>query len=123
MEQQEMGAATGTVAQQGIDEAKKLGSSARRRLYSFVDEKKESVVGKADGWIDRATRLADGTGVGESSMEKVRELADAVKTRSTEDLIGDLQSQARARPGAFLIGAFALGFLGARLLRDVGTET
>ena len=46
-----------------------------------------------------------------------------VKTRSTEELIDDLQVQARARPGVFLLGAFALGFIGARLLRDVGSET
>lgn len=121
MEGNGMGLTTGSVAKQGVGEAKRLGSTARRRIYSYVDEKKESVVGKAEGWIDKIGKLADGT-VGESSAKGVKGLAEKVKSRSTEELIGDLQSQARARPGVFMLGALVLGFLGARLLRDVGSQ-
>lgn len=113
----------GSVATQGVEQAKKLGSTARRRVFSFADAQKENLFGKADGWIDRVAKLAEGAGVPEQSVGRVRDFAGSLKARSTEELIDDVQLQARERPAVFLLGAFALGFLGARLLRDVGAET
>ena len=112
----------GSVATQGVEQAKKLGVSARRRIYSFADEKKESLFGQADGWIEKISKVADGTGF-DGPVGRVRDFTETMKSRSTEELVEDLEMQARQRPLYFLLGAFALGFLGARVLRDVGGET
>lgn len=121
MEQQEGFSSGGSVATQSVEQARKLGASARRRLYSFADERKESLFGQADGLIEKVAKVAEGTSF-DGAVGRVRDFAGTVKTRSTEELVGDIQSTARSRPGAFILGAFALGFLGARLLRDVGSE-
>lgn len=51
------------------------------------------------------------------ASQKARELSSKVEGREPGDLLEDLRSLARRRPGAFLLGAAALGVVAGRLTR------
>ena len=119
------GSETGStsVARHGVEEAKKIGNSARRRVYSKADERKSQFFERAGSWLDEVEKLGDKGIVPEGVFEKVRDVSETLRSRSTEDLVEELGVKVRQRPGTFVLGALVLGFIGARLLRDVGTRT
>jgi hypothetical protein len=117
------GSDSGTsAAKQGIEEAKKISNSARRRVYMRADEKKAQLFEGPGSWLEKIEGLGGKGIVPEGVLEKVREVADTLRSRSTEELVDDFGMKARQRPGAFILGALAVGFIGARLLKDVGSN-
>jgi hypothetical protein len=48
---------------------------------------------------------------------RVEELADWLKNREPADLLGEVRSFARRKPGTFLLGALAAGVVAGRLAR------
>jgi hypothetical protein len=114
-----VGPNNGSVAKQGIEEAKRIGDKVRRRIFAATDQGKASLVDRADAWLGGVTAgvLPDG------AKEKAMDLVETLRTRSTEELIDDVQFEARRRPTAFVLGALALGFIAGRVLVDVGSES
>jgi hypothetical protein len=56
----------------------------------------------------------------EQAAERVESLTNHLRTRDVPQLIAETQDFARRQPGLFLIGAAALGFVGARFLMSSG---
>jgi hypothetical protein len=56
----------------------------------------------------------------EQAAERVEALTNHLRTRDVPQLIAETQDFARRQPGLFLIGAAALGFVGARFLMSSG---
>jgi hypothetical protein len=52
----------------------------------------------------------------ETAAERVEQLSDYLRSADIDELAEEVTRFASRRPAAFLAGAFALGFLGARLL-------
>ena len=126
METEQMGTSVpeaGTsAAGQGVEEAKRVGSSARRRVFSTADEKKAQFLDTADGWIQKIEGLSGKGIVPEGVLERVRNVEDTLRSHSTEELIEDFGDKARERPAMFVFGALAAGFIAARILKDVGSN-
>jgi hypothetical protein len=117
------GSDSGTsAAQQGVEEAKKIGNSARRRVYMRADERKAKLFEGPESWFGKLEGLAGKGVVPDAVMEKFREISETLRSRSTEELVDDVGMKARQRPGTFILGALAVGFIGARLLKDVGSN-
>lgn len=124
---QQMGAKAHRYASEGKHQAKRFGGLARDRLVKQADNRKSMAVSQLDEfastleevsrtleergndtqkeWVDRGARL-------------VRKASRQVRTRSSEDLLDLAQQQLKSNPAVAIAGAFALGFLGIRMLRS-----
>ena len=110
---------SGSVAKQGIEEAKRIGVTVRQRIYEATDSGKSSLVDRADTFLGGFSAGV----IPEAAMDRAKDVVEALRTRSTEDLVYDAQQAARRRPGLFMLGALAVGFLAGRVLVDVGSES
>lgn len=111
-----------SAARQGVEEAKKIGSSARRRVLSTADQKKAQFLQGVDGWLEKVEGLSGKGIVPEGVIERARGARDTIRSRSTEQLLDDFGTKARERPALFVFGALAAGFVAGRILRDVGSN-
>ena len=96
------------------DQATRLSGAARGRVLSTADEKKGILVEQVAGF---ARSLEGQGGVGDKLAGWLREVQNALETRSTEELLQVAERKVKEHPAAFLAGCVALGFLGARLVR------
>ena len=84
------------------EQTSRLADAAKQRVLSTADDKKgqfaEQIGARLGGWL--------------------REVQNALETRSTEDLLRSFGKKVEEHPGAFIAGCLALGFLGARLVRE-----
>lgn len=101
----------------GTDQAKRIGRDVAERAFSTIDTRKSEWLGSVDGVLSKLEGLPVGA---DGLVGRAKELLDGVKTRPTRELIDDVQLQARQRPGLFMLGALAVGFLAGRALKDVG---
>jgi hypothetical protein len=106
-------------------QARRLSDATRERVFRFGDEKK-SFLGEQAGMLAEKLESAVPTNGGTPALEEkfagkaaggLRRLQRALDTHSSEELIDMLEDRVRQRPAAFLAGALALGFFGARLIR------
>ena len=103
-----------------------LSETARERIYQAADSRKDGLLGRLDGWLslvdDIAARIDQQGGAAAqwsgALKSRVHGLADGLKTRSTDQLLDELEAGIRARPGLFVAGCALLGFLGVRLMRS-----
>ncbi len=109
------------------DKAKHLGSQAKEQLVHKADERKGMLVEHVDslaGVFDRMSRnLGDDTPELERKLvgqgaELARKLSSQLRDRSASELFDAASRQIHERPGIFVAGCLALGFLGARILRS-----
>ena len=104
----------------GKEDVQRLGGAARRRLMSEADKRKSMVA-------SRLEQLAETFESSESSGPEAklldaaarfaRNASSTLRNRSSEDLLANVEQTFRERPGMFLAGCLALGFVGGRLLR------
>jgi hypothetical protein len=127
----------GDVAQTALDEAKHVATSVQGEARDLLREGREQLESQARegqqkaakslhqlaGQLDRMAEQADSPGV---AVEAARQLSDRTTTvadwleqHRPGDLLGEVRSFARRRPGAFLLGAAAAGVLVGRLTRGV----
>lgn len=115
----------GEVASQGLQQAKDLGATTRVRVLREVDQRKDALAQRLEklaGSIDDValrTGLQDDlqTHVVDRAARTVRNVSQALSTHTTSELFTAAGQKVRERPGLFLAGCLAMGFLGARLLR------
>jgi hypothetical protein len=97
------------------------------RAKSMADQRKEqlseriAVVGQAFKKTAEELRNEQGQEVSryvEALGEGVTRVASYLESHDTRQLSGDLERFARRQPALFIGGAFALGFLAARLLKS-----
>jgi hypothetical protein len=129
------GAAADTASTAKMD-AKEVASTAKEQFQHLVDEAKTDVSRQGDNLAHRAAeRLRDLERQSQSLLEgrsqeagpladyvreaqhKVQSLAGRLEERGGQGVVDDIVRYGRRRPGTFLIGAAALGFLTARVLR------
>jgi hypothetical protein len=113
----------GRVADEVRHQATHLTESAREQLHQQARSQTEHLGEAIGGMGDRIQALADGRPEDAGNVQDLaRSIAEQAKTvsRRIDELgfdgsLDELQRYARRRPGAFLAGAAALGFVAARL--------
>jgi hypothetical protein len=107
--------ATSAIKEQGRAQTEQVATTVRH----WADQSRAL----ADGRPDEAGQLADYMG---QAANRATEVAERLEQRGFDGVIVDVQSFARRRPGAFLLGAAVAGFGVGRLLRSgaaSGTES
>lgn len=116
------GANAADVVEQGKRQVKKLGGVTRSSLLQQADSKKGQLAGMIRGLADSLEQA----GLSSTELQPVvgrasgvvKQVASTLEDQSTEELLQSAQAQFRARPGAFLAGLFALGFIAGRIIRE-----
>jgi uncharacterized protein YjbJ (UPF0337 family) len=91
---------------QGRSQADQAAQAIRR-----VSDQAEAL---AAGRVDEAGNVAEYV---RKAGDQVRKVADRVDERGVDGMVDDVQNFARQRPGVFLLGCAAAGFVTGRLLR------
>jgi len=108
------------------DQAHRLGDAMKQRAIATSDAKKTFFADQVGALVDKLEGIAKPTEGAEPRLqeqvvgrgaEMLRKLQSTLDENSTEDLIKKAEQQMKARPGLFIAGCLALGFLGARLVR------
>lgn len=129
--------AAGDVGQTAADKAKEVAGEAQRQARDLVGEARDQVngqvseqhrnlVGNLHSLADEFGRMAKASDqpglaselVGQAG-ERARGAADWIGNRQPGELVDEVRSFARRRPGAFLLGAVVAGVAVGRLTRGV----
>jgi hypothetical protein len=123
-----------TVAQTATDATSQVVGEAARQARDLLAETRDQVRTQAQTQTQRlaenartvagqlttmasATEQGPATEIAHQLADKVQSLAGYIEGRSPEMIVDDLRRYARQRPGMFLLGAGAVGFLAGRLLK------
>lgn len=124
------------VAQVAADEAKQVAGEARQQAANLMEEAKtqlsdqsrtqrDRLVGTLRSATDDLDKMASGGSASDGLAadlvrqvsSRAREFADGIDGREPAELLDDLRSFARRRPGTFLLGALVAGVVVGRLTR------
>lgn len=123
------------VAGVATEEAKKVAAEAKDHARGLLDDalgqvdeqsrtQRDRLVGTLGSFssdLDQMARSSDTTGlaadVARQVADRARSLGDHLDGREPADLVDDVRSFARRRPGVFLLGALAAGVVAGRLAR------
>ena len=112
-------------------DAQELGSKAKDRIHSEVDARKGQAVDQAksvSSAIQRAAGELDDSAPNwlksafQQGAEQVQRFADAIDQKDSRQLVGEVETFARERPGAFLAACAAAGFAAARIFKAGGQQ-
>lgn len=112
-------------------DAKQLGSTAADRLHSEVDARKDTAVSQAQSVSSAMQRTAGDLGDDapawlkstiQQGADQMQRFASAIEQKDSRELLNDVQSFARERPGTFLAACAAAGFAAARILKAGGQQ-
>jgi hypothetical protein len=124
--------AQGTISQladQAQSTAGQVTDQAKQQATSQVESQKERAVdtlvtvAQALRQTGQQLHQQDQGAVGgyvDQAAERVESLTNHLRARDVSQLIAETQDFARRQPGLFLMGAVALGFVGARFLMSSG---
>ena len=112
------------VAQEAGTQARDLVGEARTQLRQQARTGQRKATGTLRSLADELTEMGShGQGpaaeVTRQAADRVRSCAELLDRREPGDLLEEFRGMARRRPGAFLLGAAALGVLAGRLTRGV----
>jgi len=111
------------IAQAGKEQVRRLGGITKDKVYHQVDGKKEQLVKSLQGIVGTLESMGKGGNLGpaqpllDNALGVIHRVSDRLENGSTEDLVRDAQTQIRQRPGVFIAGCVALGFLAGRFLK------
>lgn len=114
-----------TVKDETVRQARSLVSEATGQVSAQAGEQTQRLTGLLRELGDELKQMAAaGTGgtaseVAHQASERAHQAAGYLDGREPSDLLDDVRSYARRRPGAFLAGAAVLGLLAGRLGRGV----
>lgn len=97
------------------DQVRIQAESQTRRLA----ENARSLAGEINGMASKAEQQGPVTEIAQQIATKVEGIAGYLDGTTPEAVIEDLRTYARRKPGMFLLGAGAVGFLAGRLLKGV----
>ena len=97
------------------DQAASQHKRAASGLHTLGDELSSMARGSEQSGV--ATDLA------QQAADRVHSLAGWLESREPGDVLGEVTSFARRKPGTFLAAAAAVGFLGGRLTRGIAAES
>ena len=134
-------AARGVAAEAG-QQARQVASEASRQVRGLADQAREQARQQADNQTQRAAQslqtlsqqfraLAEGrqeqSGEARTYLQwfadRAGEMAQHLESRGLEGVVSDIKSFARRRPGVFLAGSAATGFLVSRIAKSAASET
>ena len=114
----------GQVAQDARAHASKLLDSSKQELRDQSEAQAAKVAEGLRSLRDQLGGMADGTpqagalvDLTREAGERVGHLAERLDGEGIDGLVRDVSSMARRRPGTFLLGAMAAGFVAGRVLR------
>jgi plasmid stabilization system protein ParE len=123
----------GHVAGEAVDQAQQLLQQTAQQLNEQGTEQTRRLAGNIRQTAEQLTSMAQagesGTAqvVVQTAADRARSAADYLEGKQPGDLLGDLQSFGRRRPGAFLLGAavagFALGRVAMGAKKAAGADT
>ena len=114
----------GDVVEQGKEKAKELGAKASERAIERADSFRGELCDRLDRFADRLEHLGDESDdqdlaqLGRLGSRAARGASGLLGRQSTEELLHRARHELRERPALVVAGMAALGFLGARLLRE-----
>ncbi|WP_181024667.1 hypothetical protein [Rathayibacter rathayi] len=121
----------GNVVQEAKVQVKDLLDQSRSQLTEQAHSQKENAAKGARAFSDDLTALANGEG-GQDNMaanlvsqaaSRAQGVAQWLENRDPSQLLDDVRSFARRRPGAFILIAAATGLVGGRLIRALTAES
>ena len=113
------------------DDAGRVTTAATDRLQSEADSRKGQVADQARAVSSALGNAAEGMGSDtptwvrsalEQGAKSIEQLAQAVEGKDSRQLVGDVQTFARDRPGSFLAGCALLGFAASRVFKAGGAQ-
>jgi hypothetical protein len=115
-----------TVAGEAKGQAQHLVQRTKEELRSQADERASQFSGTLRDVGNQLRALSEGhaqegvvADVSRDVAHRAHDLADRIDQGGIDRILDDVRSAARRRPGMFLFGAAAAGFLTARIFRDV----
>ncbi|HEV2889677.1 MAG TPA: hypothetical protein VGX28_04820 [Frankiaceae bacterium] len=116
--------ATGQVVGEAARQARDLVGEATQQVRTQAEtqtarlaENVRSIAGQLTSMASSAQEQGPATEVAQQLADKVQSLAGYLEGQTPEALLGDLRTYARRRPGLFLLGAGAVGFLAGRMIK------
>jgi hypothetical protein len=106
------------------DRAHRVVGKARERAYYMADERKGDLAERLDSFADELAKVGGGAGgeqvdkLAGKAADVIRRASSTLREHTSEELFERVEREVRARPGIVIAGCIALGFLGARLLKD-----
>ena len=121
----------GQVADEAKNQAKQLLDQAREQVTTTGVEQKDRAASGLRSLADELTGMVNGEGsqsgvaadLARQASDYVRNAADMLENREPAELLQEVRRFARQRPGAFLLGAAAIGFVGGRLTRGLAADS
>lgn len=114
----------GNVAQEAAGQARNLWSQASTDIGEQASQQTQRLTANIRQLAEHLTGMADNGESGSPAQSLVREagqrahgVADYLDGRQPGDFVTDIQQFGRRRPGTFLLGAAAAGFLAGRLMK------
>ena len=113
------------VRDETVRQARNLASDATDQLSSQASEQTQRISANLRNLGDELRQMADAgsggtaTEVAHQASERAHQAAGYLDGREPVDILDDLRSLARRRPGAFLAGAAVLGLVAGRVGRGV----
>jgi hypothetical protein len=109
-----------SVMQKGKEKVAEVGETAKRRVMENLDGRKASIVSGLEELAGNLEKLGDGpqAKLAQQAAQYVRRAEEMLNQRSASDMIDMAVQELKRRPGALIAGAFALGFVGSRLLKS-----
>lgn len=117
------GSGTGTDLKQ---DAKQIGSKAADRVHSELDARKGTAATQAKSVASSIQRAAGELDDGapawlrsafQQGADQIQRFADSIEQKDSRQLMEEVQSFARERPGMFLAACAAAGFAAARIFK------
>ncbi|QDE66932.1 MULTISPECIES: hypothetical protein [Myxococcus] len=115
---------TSGIGQAGKEQAKQLGSAAKEHLYRQVESRRGDVAKGMRGLVSTLESISDrdeakvARPLLGSAAGLLRRTSDRLENETTEELLADAQTQVRERPGLFIAGCVAAGFVLGRLIKS-----
>jgi hypothetical protein len=121
----------GQVADEAKNQAKQLLDQAREQVTTTGVQQKDRAASGLRTVADELTGMVNGEGgqnglaadLARQASDYVRSAADMLENREPAELLQEVRRFARQRPGTFLLGAAAIGFLGGRLTRGLAADS
>jgi vacuolar-type H+-ATPase subunit H len=121
----------GQVAEEAVSQAKQLLDQTREQVVSTGSAQQEKAASSLRSLADELTGMVNGEGgqnglaadLARQASEQIRTAAQFLENREPADLLQEVRRFARQRPGAFLLSAAAIGFLGGRLTRGLTADS
>lgn len=118
------------VAHEATNQARALLDQARQQLTEQGSSQQEKAASGLRSLADELTGMVEGQGAGnglasdlaQQASTRVRDAASWLEARQPGDVLEEVRSFARRRPGTFLLSAAALGLAGGRLTRGLAAD-